>query len=399
MGEEQKEISDSLCGQLKEIVGDPKENRESQGLKKIDDLITEKNILELQKFDFRDEILEVVFYKGCVLLKKDDCNKDYINKKVKKKEVYKNYIAEYVSEKIGDKKCNVMKKTAFGKKWPTNEDKEKKLDYDYDSSSLSTYVFCKTIIPKHLTNPNTKCSVDKNYVIELQKSDEETNDSNKSYDFKLRGDTMNSWATTLKKFLGEYGKDYFEGDVPREGIALWEYLSNEENYKYGKLKKPLPLYITDFLDVVYTIGNFIPLPQNRSNLYCDYWDLFLAGVYNYFHSEKVINIEELSDIYINWLKNCYEEGENGWNEFVERNYMQPFVKDLGDKKYGEPWELWDGHFDGAANKKLHPKKEEQFKQFFVNARERILARGWLIAEALINNAKKDVPMKKETVKP
>lgn len=53
--------------------------------------------------------------------------------------------------------------------------------------------------------------------------------------------------------------------------------------------------------------------------------------------------------------------------------------------YGEPYELWDGHFskcneDGGAL----PIEEEDFKQFFVRAKERILARGRRIAEVLVN---------------
>lgn len=377
MEKEQKEISD-LCKKLMQLVGDSETikkfgNREIQGLEKIDQLIAEQRILELQKFDFRDELLEVIYKNSCES-SKTICRNAYIN--------------EYKSKIIGDKECNVVQKTAFGRKWANP------FDYDYEQSALSMYILGETIVPKYFDEDKGMhdISIQKrstepkgyNYKIIYQYKDKEKNSDG-------IGDVMNSWATTLKKFLGEYGKDYFEGDVPREGIALWEYLSNGENYKYGKLKKPLPLYITDFLDVVYTIGNFIPLPQNR-NEYKDYWDLFLAGVYNYFHSEK----EELSDIYINWLKNCYEEGENGWNEFIERNYMQPFVKDLGDKKYGEPLELWDGHFN---SEKTCPNEEWQFEQFFVNAKVRILRRGKLIAEALINNAKKDVPMKKETVKP
>lgn len=373
MEKEQKEISD-LCEKLKRLVGNSETikkfgNREIQGIEKIDQLIAEQKILELQKFDFRDELLEVIFCHSC--------------KKLDKVEQNSRYIVEYISEEIEDKKCNVVQKTAFGKKW-AKKNREYHFNFDYEQSALSMYIFAKTIVLQYFDEDkmvgdfgiSRREPSPYNYIIKK-------NDDKHEGQFKgdYIGDVMNSWATILEEFPADFWGDYFGEKCPNTGLELWEYLSNGENYKYGKLKKPLPLYITDFLDVVYTIGNFIPLPQNR-NKYEDYWDLFLAGVYNYFHSEKVINIEELSDIYINWLKNCYEEGENGWNEFVERNYMQPFVKELEDGNFGEPLELWDGHFNGE----MLPNEEWQFKQFFVNARERILARGWLIAEALIKNA-------------
>lgn len=351
-------------------------DRESKGFKKFDQLIEGNNILELQKFDFREEILEVIYENNI--------------KKVKD--------TMFVSEFKEINKNNVIQKTAFGKKWAVG-DKE---DFDYDSSYLSTYVFSKTILRQ------CNCeSIDRKetYTVQIQ-----------CQEIGLSGDTMNSWATTLEKFLGEYGKDYFEGDVPREGNKLWGYLSDGENYKYGKLKKPLPSYITDFLDVVYTIGNFVPVPfvktnkefnrPRNSNSTKDYWDLALKVIYEWYKGdtekqrknqilEKLVGKKEGNiELCAQWL-DLFGDGIDGWNEFIERNYMQPFVKDLGEKKYGEPWELWDGHFDAVAIKeKPHPKNEKQFKQFFVNARERILARGWLIAEALINNAKKDVPDEK-----
>lgn len=62
--------------------------------------------------------------------------------------------------------------------------------------------------------------------------------------------------------------------------------------------------------------------------------------------------------------------------------MEPFVKKDGDN-FGEPYELWDGHFNGE----ILPKEESQFEQFFVNAKVRICKRGELIAKKLIENQK------------
>lgn len=338
-------------------------DRESKGFEKFDQLIKGNNILELQKFDFREEILEVI-YENNIKKAKDTM---------------------FVSEFKEINKNNVIQKTAFGKKWAVrktvDEDKDKE-DFDYDSSYLSAYVFSKTIL--------RQCNCEfiyrkKAYTLKIQ-----------CQEIWLSGDTMNSWATTLEKFLGEYGEDYFEGDVPRKGIALWEYLSNGENYKDEKLKKPLPTYITDFLDVVYTIGNFIPVPfveankefnrPRKNNSTQDYWDLALKVIYEWYKGntvlEKLVGKKEGNiELCAQWL-DLFGDGIDGWNEFVERNYMQPFVKELEDGNCGEPLELWDGHFNGE----ILPNEEWQFEQFFVNAKVRILRRGKLIAEALIKNA-------------
>lgn len=157
------------------------------------------------------------------------------------------------------------------------------------------------------------------------------------------------------------------------GFARIEYLCD---YKEG-----LPGYISDFMDIVYTMGNFIPLPKNRPNLFCDYWDLFMVGIYNYFYPKDAINDKEnqpykLPQIYTEWLENNYKRG---WNQFVEKNFMQSFVEKKGNIEYGRPFELWDNHFGGD----VLPKEKWQFEQFFVNAKVRILERGKRIAERLI----------------
>ncbi len=75
-----------------------------------------------------------------------------------------------------------------------------------------------------------------------------------------RGDTMNSWLTTLNAFFNKRGYQYLL--VP----GFFE-------------AHLLPEYITNFMTIVYTIGNFFPLPwalnQPRSKSVKDYWDLAL----------------------------------------------------------------------------------------------------------------------------
>ena len=371
-----KEVTDSLSETIRTKVQDSEKRqhtsgRESQGLENLDQLIRGKRVLELQTFDFRAEILEVIF--------SDYCAK--IDKKNEK------YIVDYVCQGIGDKKCNVLKKTAFGKMRAlgfanVEGKKENETDFDYDSSNASSYVFAKSILKQY---NNGKICRKTAYGAKIQ-----------SQGIWLSGDTMNSWATTLNKFFKEYWEDYFDGSFPGEGDLLWEYLSRGENYEYGKLKKTLPLYITDFLEVVYTIGNFIPVPDGlntgRNSILSDYWDLTLLAIYNYLTNDREHKLFKdhtslwgLLDGNKEWLNPVEQEGIKAWNNFVVRNYIQSFVTEPINGNYGEPLPLWEEHFNLDTEGYSLPDKEQHFKQFFENARERILQRGWLIANALIEN--------------
>lgn len=135
---------------------------------------------------------------------------------------------------------DIIARTKIGKKWASQE----KLDFDYDASLFSTYIYWKTMFFDEEICP-IKHSHGYEYVLE-------------SGDVCYRGDTMNSWQRTLNKF----GKE-----------------------------EPWPAYIIEFMKVVYTIGNFIPIPQTpsfgnaRNRLVGDYWDLTLLAIYCHYGLE------------------------------------------------------------------------------------------------------------------
>ena len=275
---------------------------------------------------------------------------------------------------------------AFSKKWA------KLFQFDEDVSLISMYVYCRTFFKNYKMIELLRQYGKKYYKYEIKLE-------HKGESIIYRGDTMNSWATTLEEFFKQYWDEYFDKDFPGKGDLLWEYLSKAE------LKKPLPLYITEFLESVYTIGNFIPVPNGfnvaRFRSTKDYWDLTLMLIYKWYHSSAKEDECHLKDFYLQRLV-CKQENISqckkwlnlfgNWNAFVKRNYMQPFVKKVGKGEYGEPLRLWDGDFDG----KIWPCEEWQFEQFFVNARIRILRRAELIAKDLIKNIKEDANDKKRS---
>lgn len=338
----------------------------------------------IEEFDVREAVMEKV------------C-KDYKDGRLRKSKNRNSFVDSYQDKQNN----NIVAIIALGKKASYY------FDYDYDASDWSTYIYCRTVFKDKKTTIYKQSESKYCRVICIDKH-------------WFRGDTMNSWKTTLIEFFRLFGggedgylknleinkkrgKNHGKWCIPEDNPANdWlEFLINPENYND---KRTLPSYITEFMKVVYTIGNFVPVPPKekpynfnlgRNSSVKDYWDLTLKKIYNYYVPDKHDPNKADSDkadsetpkwLNEDWLKE-FGDGQAGWDDFVEKNYMQPFVNKIENvqgAKYGMPYELWDGHFN--SNEKLLPKEEWQYEQFFVNAKVRILERGKLIAEDLLNGA-------------
>lgn len=304
----------------------------------------------LEAFDVREHVFAQV---------KKDLNEP--NNKIKKRKKEKFECDKDIFDKYDG--CNrLLIKTAIGKKWagPFN--------YDYDASRFANLIYTVAFFPSGMIEP-LECVEKYEYVTVCDGR-------------YFRGDTMNSWSTTLNEFVRTLGESYVYGWKGRyipEGYNSWgAFLSDPQNYK-----KAFPDYITEFMKVVYTIGNFIPVPLVpnfnifRSRLCCDYWDLTLLAIYGHYKKSDNDKSDDWRGLLSREGVKHWLDGYGSWDAFVERNFLQAFVKQEGNG-YGEPKELWTGHFDNN----VLPKDEEQFKAFFTNAAEWITARGKKIAEAL-----------------
>lgn len=215
----------------------------------------------------------------------------------------------------------------------------------------------------------------------------------------LRGDTMNSYATTVHEYIhsvlgsnsfdemkeknivtgkSKRGRLYAAGQYCRSGSdnAHWEraILHHYDYFKTTLLEKFENS--EKFFELYHTVGNFLPAPrgfQSRGGKpCCDYWDLALMCIYHYYSGIKYP---------LSWLVNadsipvCHQwlDSFGTWNGFVEQNFLQDFIG-----PDGIPKELWKGHFTNGAM----PKKEADFEQFFTNASAWITARGVHIALAV-----------------
>lgn len=222
--------------------------------------------------------------------------------------------------------------------------------------------------------------------------------------FTLRGDTMHSYETILHEYI-QKTLDHDKLKNLKDCGIIEKYERNKFYYPkdyscweanilahYETFEPLLTPAAKEFIPFVHTAGNFIPAPSefstgrgvyNIERFPCDYLDLALLAIYHYYHEAScafpfsslrwlVGSMEKVKQVQA-WLNSF-----GCWDQFVERNYFQPFVSGPECGPYGCPHELWDGHFTGE----IMPQRESDFEQFFVNARIRILKRGQLIADAV-----------------
>lgn len=231
--------------------------------------------------------------------------------------------------------------------------------------------------------------------------------------WELRGDTMNSYATTVRGYIRDIwmqSRKRIESDnmtkMRRQEIIItpdsgkWAVNSKFEKNcwedvilrNYGYFQDVLPCAGFEYIRQNHTIGNFIPVPfvegggqfnspRGYDGLSYDFWDLALMCIYNYYFSIKDLtyNLKWLlsNDQNVNlckkWL-DSFGSSASGWDAFVEQNFMQDFVNSE-QGHYGMPKELWKGHFEGT----VMPKEEKHYNEFFTNASAWIAARGIRIA--------------------
>ena len=204
----------------------------------------------------------------------------------------------------------------------------------------------------------------------------------------LRGDTTNSYATTVHRYLTLLDQEREEGSRLNPRDENWEEVVLRDLPKVKQAVSPAALA---FIGRVHTIGNMIPVPcllnesgkkviasfnapRYRNSM--DYWDLTLLCLCHYYTGrtsgdrtlEWLLPKEADRSLCMAWL-DSFGEKEEGWNSFVEQNLLQDFVNAAPGGGYAQPRELWPGHFTGG----VLPDKD-QCEMFFANAGSWIAAR-------------------------
>lgn len=197
----------------------------------------------------------------------------------------------------------------------------------------------------------------------------------------------------LKYQLGNYEDDlFYTGDTL---ISAQTTLNAFK--KLGETS--LPKEAMDFMEVVHTVGNFIPSPCAKTGSVNgprgigeakDYSDLYLLGVYNYITDQKLygwtlerIMGDKNSEVCKRMVEDITSSNmttmscEEKWDKFVEMTLLQDSVT-KSDEHYSIPKELWEGHFEGS----VLPEQYEEFIQFWTNAYDQITRRSRRMKEII-----------------
>ena len=209
-------------------------------------------------------------------------------------------------------------------------------------------------------------------------------------DFTCVGDTMNSYATVTRNYIRSNYKNNSIYALDGKHFKL-EYSNVSKNNPfeavildhYEDIDPILPKYIKEFLEVVHTIGNMIPIPKGcfnapRNQKTHDYWDITLDGMYKENFKDIIgvtpnskISKEENIVLCQRWFSNY-----KNWQDFVEKTFMSPFLtNDLKPILFCTK--------EMGKNRRLVPIKEE-YEKFYQIVTNAIIRRGHLIARKVKN---------------
>lgn len=224
---------------------------------------------------------------------------------------------------------------------------------------------------------------------------------------KIHGDTMNSIATTMSRYIKYVYSEKYYNSKNRESWGKG-FINEKGNPYSGSLNQSLEIFCREeyfkdgfngenelsvnFLKANHTLGNFIPVPYEKNGgLFNsprkastnDYWDLTLYYIYKWYKKTEDKTVETIMNDYlcdcnmyetnlckllgrncanvklcIEWLCQFHtEDNKPSWNSFIEKNFLQPFVEIVEEEKdsktqYGMPLMLW-------INKNDKPEEQQE----------------------------------------
>lgn len=193
------------------------------------------------------------------------------------------------------------------------------------------------------------------------------------------GDVMNSFWTTYKQAL--------ESKPTKKKIR--GILADFEG-RHASVGQEVMGQLRIFARVNHTLGNFIPCQRgfNAGRYWptMDYWDLTLIFIRDWYLTKQQDQVRggAVPDTVFNagvlatcapWL-NFFGQGEEGWKNFVDKNFLQPYVKDDYDVR-----SFFDEH---NFTHKL-PKGEEELVECLLSMNASIIARGNLMLHEIAHS--------------
>ncbi len=197
--------------------------------------------------------------------------------------------------------------------------------------------------------------------------------------YAVRGDTMNSYATTAHAYLRMKRLEAVRGNRTWYDAILEDYDAFAPLYK-GPFAR--------FVESCHTVGNLLPIPSGGFNSARglgptrDYFDLFLIWLFEYMERPEFFQyVAFTGDIFpgvhqLQWFLCTYD----GFDDYIRRNLLEEFSHSCVQNEqihFVEGLPLWPGHRFGS----ILPQNAEECETFFQNASERISARGARIVTA------------------
>lgn len=179
-------------------------------------------------------------------------------------------------------------------------------------------------------------------------------------------DTMNSFWTIYKRALVLDGKPVSgAGDIP----------AIRNNQKSCRLSVDAVRSQTELLaHLTHTCGNFIPVggkfQQRGGPVTMDFWDITLQYVKEWYGGSTGVGFLTRCD---KWLSS-FGEGSEGWNCFVEQNFLQPYT--TFENGIYEVRRFFAGH----TFSHLLPENNEELLACLRSMNASIIARGNLMLE-------------------
>lgn len=201
--------------------------------------------------------------------------------------------------------------------------------------------------------------------------------------FVVRGDVMNSYATTARIYLS------LEGVMENKRQNINGLVLNNE-----QMLRKLYEANTDFAEFIklcHTVGNILPCPSGYLNgargigPSNDYFDIFLMWVQKYFEYGE--GFAAGVSLFPGGREfSAYISDYNDFDDYIRRNFLQDFVQKESESMVVSP--LWMSESTNLfeqfvkGDQTLLPINPEQCTDYFQNTGERIINRGENIIKAV-----------------
>ena len=190
----------------------------------------------------------------------------------------------------------------------------------------------------------------------------------------IQGDCILSANTTLNYYYELFESNEIRNERKTKGnrYISGKYLSNEFFSGGNKVFESLDLQILNtFLSLYHTVGNYMPIPlccnvygksdyDTMSGVF-DYFDIKLKLIFKFYETKddtyiyKIVFNNADKDWHVSLRLKIYKawlESFGNWRNFINDNYLQPFVDGYEDisnniKDFGNPIIFWNKYEDSA----------------------------------------------------